>query len=250
LFVSGDVIIVSPLGSVAHRGIARLGELGPRLPSFALIGGLSVIIRLGQTHRATNDVDTVTDDQVNLLEALVTAGFERQGESILLESDLKLDVVDVSEGDPAYVPYLTHRFAFDTRTPVLVVVMSSDREVLAQATVQVARSSALVAVKLGISEGVGRKRDPRKVGSDAFDTIRLLERTGPDVLADEVLALAPFALVRVVADLARLHLVENVDRTASSIIRSSVQGVEPVSAERIELLGRAFVARLATQPDH
>ncbi len=188
--MSGDVIIVSPLGSVAHRGIARLGELGPRLPSFALIGGLSVIIRLGQTHRATNDVDTVTDDQVNLLEALVTAGFERQGESILLESDLKPDVIDVSEGDPAYVPYLTHRFAFDTRTPVRVVVMSSDREVLAQATVQVARSSALVAVKLGISEGVGRKRDPRKVGSDAFDTIRLLERTGPDVLADEVLALS------------------------------------------------------------
>ena len=50
-FVSGDVIIVTPPGSVAHRGIARLGELGPQLPDFALIGGLSVIIRLGQAHR-------------------------------------------------------------------------------------------------------------------------------------------------------------------------------------------------------
>lgn len=227
-----------------HRGVARLGELIPGLPSFALIGGLSVIIRLGQAHRATNDLDAVSDDQVTFLEAFVTAGFARQGESILLEPDLKLDVIDVSEGDPEYVPYLTHRFAFDTRTPVDVVVMANDRELLARATVQVARSSALVAVKLGISEGVGRQRDPRKVGSDAFDVLRLLERHGPDVLADELLALAPSALVRKVEGLARRHLIDNVDRTASSIVRSSVQGVESISAERMELLGRAFIARL------
>lgn len=118
--VSGEasVVLVADVGSVPHRAVTRLAEFGPELPPFAIIGGLAVITRLGRAHRATNDVDTVSDDQVGLVEGLVSAGFDRQRDSMLLEPDLKLDVIDVSEGDPDYVPYLTHRFAFDTRTQV------------------------------------------------------------------------------------------------------------------------------------
>ena len=87
LHVSGDapVVLVADVGSVPHRAIARLAQLGPELPPFALIGGLAVIARLGQAHRATNDVDTVSDDQAGLVGVLVSAGFHRQGDSVLLE---------------------------------------------------------------------------------------------------------------------------------------------------------------------
>lgn len=115
--MSGDppVVLVAEVDSVPYRAVARLAELAPGLPSFAIIGGLAVITRLGQAHRATNDVDTVSDDQVGLLDVLVAGGLDRRGDSVMLEADLKLDVIDVSEGDPDYIPYLTHRFAFDSR---------------------------------------------------------------------------------------------------------------------------------------
>lgn len=121
--MSGEsILLVAEVGSVPYRAVGRLAEVTPRLPAFALIGGLAVIVRLGQAHRATNDIDTVSDDEPGLLDALVTDGFERIGDSVMLDSDLKVDVIDVSEGDPGYLPYLTHRLAFDTRTPVQLVV--------------------------------------------------------------------------------------------------------------------------------
>jgi hypothetical protein len=37
------VILVAEIGSVPYRAVARLAELAPGLPPFALIGGLAVI---------------------------------------------------------------------------------------------------------------------------------------------------------------------------------------------------------------
>lgn len=218
----------------------------PRLPAFALIGGLAVIVRLGQAHRATNDIDTVSDDQSGLLDALAADGFERFGDSVMLDDDLKVDVIDVSEGDADYLPYLTHRLAFDTRTPVQLVVQPHRGSPIS-AYVDVARPAALVAVKLGISEGIGRQRDPRKVGSDAFDVARLMQRLGPDALADELRSVADADFVARIAELAHRHLVIQVDRTVAAMVRSSVQGVERIDAAQLELLGESFVRRLMTQ---
>lgn len=174
--MSGEsVVLIAEIDSVPYRAVGRLSELTPRLPAFALIGGLAVAVRLGQAHRATNDIDTVSDDEPGLFDALVTDGFERIGNSVLLGNDLKVDVIDVSEGDPGYLPYLTHRLAFDTRTPVHLVIQPH-RGPPTSVYIDVARPAALVAVKLGISESVGRQRDPRKVGSDAFDIARLMQR--------------------------------------------------------------------------
>ena len=99
---------------------------------------------------------------------------------------------------------------------------------------------------MGIGEGVGRQCDPRKVGSDAFGEARLLQRFGPDALADELSALADARFVGEVRRLALRHLVDEVDRTASAIVRSAVQGVQAVRAEQLEVLGRAFVRWLET----
>ena len=121
--MSGDAgVLVADVDSVPYRAIAKLAEIASTLPGFALIGGLAVITRLGQAHRATNDIDTVSDDQVGLLDMLIGSGFDRRSDSILLDADLKLDVIDVSEGDLDYTPYATHRFAFDTRSPVEITV--------------------------------------------------------------------------------------------------------------------------------
>ena len=86
--VSGEsVVLVAEVDSVPYRAVGRLAEVAPRLPPFALIGGFAIIVRLGQTHRATNDVDTVSDDQPGLLQALVTDGLERIGDSVMLDRD-------------------------------------------------------------------------------------------------------------------------------------------------------------------
>lgn len=244
--MSGDVVyLAAEVDSVPYRAVACLAGLAPTLPDFALIGGLAVIARLGQAHRATNDVDTVSDDQPGLLDALRAGGLDRRGDSVVLDGDLKLDVIDVGEGDPDYLPCATHRLAFDTRTPVELVVRPRQAGPSVAVTVDVARASALVAIKLCISQGVGRQRDPRKVGSDAFDVARLLQRFGPDALADELLEVAGREFVDRVIDVARHHLVEQVDRTVAAIVRSSVQGVEPIGADQLELLGRAFSRRLS-----
>jgi hypothetical protein len=243
--VSGDaVVLVAETDSVPYRAVARLAEIAPGLPDFALIGGLAVITRLGQAHRATNDVDTVSDDQPGLLDALIADGLDRRGDSVLLDADLTLDVIDVGEGDLAYLPYATHRLAFDTRTALDLVVRPRQQGQSVAATVDVARASALVAIKLGISEGVGRQRDPRKVGSDAFDVARLLQRFGPDALADELTSIAEPDFIDRVATLAERYLVEQVDRTVAVMVRSSVQGVERIGPDQLEFLGRAFSARL------
>ena len=243
--MSGEaVVLVAGVDSVPYRAVARLAEVAPTLPDFALVGGLAVIARLGQAHRVTNDVDAVSDDQAGLLDVLVAGGLDRRGDSVVLERELTLDVIDVSEGDPDYLPYATHRFAFDTRTPVAISVRPGRGGAPVVATVAVARACALLAVKLGISEGVGRTRDPRKVGSDAFDIVRLLQRFGPDALADDLVALADRSLVERVGALAERHLVEHADRTAAAIVRSSVLGVEVVAADQLELLGGALGRRL------
>jgi hypothetical protein len=228
--------------------ISRLAEIGPTLPPFAIIGGLAVMIRLGRTHRATNDIDTVSDDQLGLIDVLVADGFGRHGDSVMIETDLKLDVIDVSEGDPDYIPFLTHRFAFDTRAEVGVVVQPSGGGPPAAARVQVASPSALVAIKLGISEGVGRQRDSRKIGSDAFDVVRLLQRFGPDAIGADLTLLGQPKFVAEIRRLAERHLVEESDRTAASMVRSAIQGVVAIGADQVELLGRALVGQLAPLP--
>jgi hypothetical protein len=124
-------------------------------------GGLAVITRLGRAHRATNDIDTVTDDQGRLFDVLVAGGFDRRGDSVTLDDDLKMDVIDVSEGDADYIPYLTHRFAFESRASIEIIVRPTTSGSPVTANVPVARASALVAIKLGIRESVGLQRNPR-----------------------------------------------------------------------------------------
>ena len=81
--MSGEVVVIqAEIGSVPDRAIAHLATLVPELPGFALIGGLAVIVRLGQAHRATNDIDAVTDDQIGLLDALVADGLDRRGQRV------------------------------------------------------------------------------------------------------------------------------------------------------------------------
>jgi hypothetical protein len=245
--VSGEVIIVAPPESFPHRALVRLGDLGDTLPPFALVAGRAGVSRLGQAHRATADLDAVSDAQERMLELLVASGYPKAGDSVTLEPDMTLDVLDVSEGDPEYIPYLTHRYAFETRATVDVRVVAPDGEELARASVPTATAGALVVMKLGISEGVGRRRDPRKVGSDAFDFVRLLLDAGPDEIARELNEHASRELRVATARLVDEHMIDHASPTAAAIIRSSTAGVYRISVDQITRLGRALRDRLAVE---
>jgi hypothetical protein len=84
------------------------------------------------------------------------------------------------------------------------------------------------------------------VGSDAFDIARMMQRLGPDALADELCSVADPDFVARIAELAHRHLVMQVDRTVAAMVRSSVQGVERIDPAQLELLGESFVRRLTT----
>lgn len=75
----------------------------------------------------------------------------------------------------------------------------------------------------------------------------MLQRFGPDALADELIEIAEPGLVDCIVELAERHLVKQVDRTVAAIVRSSVQGVERIEPDQLELLGRAFGLRLRPQ---
>jgi hypothetical protein len=57
--VSGELVVLgAEVDSVPYRAISRLAAVAQELPDFALIGGLAVIARLGQPHRARPTTST------------------------------------------------------------------------------------------------------------------------------------------------------------------------------------------------
>ena len=159
------------------RAVGRLAEasLGPH----ALVGGLAVMCRLAAVHRATQDVDTVSETTapttVEMIASTVGARDPSNPNRVLIDG-VKVDVIDTESLqeeelhgiDPDDRLFLvSHRWALDTATEVQIAAGD------ATAAVRVATPSALVAMKAGAVSG-GRRREPRKRASDLYDLYRLV----------------------------------------------------------------------------
>ena len=77
--MSGEpIVLAGDVNGTAARlveTIARLAELN--LGPYALVGGLAVMCRLAAVHRATQDIDTVTEATVAMFGANAAADFSR-----------------------------------------------------------------------------------------------------------------------------------------------------------------------------
>lgn len=149
----------------------------------AVIGGLAVSCRLAVAHRATGDVDVVTDERSFVAARtaaanLVAAGVaEREagvdvvrlivdGTKVEIIETVPLDTADLVgvESETARLFVLSHRWALESAQPLRIGVVGSDVEI----EVPIATSPALVAMKLhAIQDRNDDRNAPRTHGTSS-----------------------------------------------------------------------------------
>jgi hypothetical protein len=217
--VSGEPIVLAGAedGNAARlvHATARLGEA--HLGAHALIGGLAVMCRLAAVHRATQDVDTVTETTVPTAVEVITSSIgtpDPSNAGRVIVDGVKIDVIDTASfryedldgldaGGRLFV--VSHRWALDTATNTELVAGD------ATASIRVATPPALVAMKSGALLG-GRTREPHKRASDLYDLYRVvLEYDRAGEIAD-ALTTAPFRLGSLVGEALRSRVVQEPER--------------------------------------
>ncbi len=243
-----------PRGFVV-RAVRSLEALPESLPRHALVGGLAVMVRLYEAHRATIDFDEVTEGRESAIAILVAQGAERTSNGVFLpERGVQLDLLD-AETDVATLLELAGsitdaeelralqlafvcRYALEHAEQTDIVVLSGE-EITARVRLPVAIAGALVAMKLHAA--VASDRQPSKAAGDVFDAYRLIRAWGPTVIASD-LSRAPVPMLVRTAMQAREVFDHEVDRTAHRLRSASAPGVSAVEVE--DLLAAGSVAEL------
>lgn len=193
--VSGELVQLEDDGSARiARYVDVLSGL-PAEPPWVLVGGLAVNIRLRRVHRATNDIDTVTHNQVQLVRILVDARGDPLGAGkVKMPSDVEVDVMDSTEraplpsGPEERTFSLVRRWTMRTATVVDLgaVAPAPAGFVTARARLHVATRGALIAMKVVSIPRRSSGHYPAKIGSDMQDLFRLVEGENLEELAQEV----------------------------------------------------------------
>lgn len=181
---SGSEIVLPGSAMVGLiRAVRSLAEINP--DGYVIVGGVAVNSRLGQTHRATADVDTVVDevanpDAIEALLALPTALPDPSGNHRVLVSGTKIEMIGVGPVDSESFEGMTdlqtlfigsHTWALETATPLTLV---SGDDPSTRATSPFATPAALFAMKLHAIQDRRATSRMEKQGSDAIDLLRLL----------------------------------------------------------------------------
>lgn len=169
----------------------------PKDPRWILVGGLAVNARVGRTHRATNDIDTVSTDQDGLVEILVAFSDTEPISAAKIQfhnPEVEVDVMDSTQsrelppGERERAFALARRFAMGSATPMTIVVADSNGVIADRVTIDVATRASLVALKtLSFPERI-ESSYRQKAGSDIQDLYRLVERANLDELAEALTA--------------------------------------------------------------
>lgn len=182
--MSGDpILIVAAEDSDVARFVDAISRLPYDLPDWVLIGGVAVVLRVGGTHRATVDIDTLARESNRLVELLVGFGSEqRAAHKLIVPIATQLDVMavgsvpDRSLVEPSeYVFAVAREWAFTTATIESVEVLNERGRLVASATMRVATTGGLIALK---SVSLPRRADsnnPAKATSDTIDLLALIE---------------------------------------------------------------------------
>lgn len=228
--MSGErIILANDTGGNAARLVsvtARLVEAN--LGQYALVGGLAVMCRLAAVHRATQDVDTVTEATMPTAVEVIASTIgevDPSNPSRALVDGVKVDIIDtgpfgyddldgIDVNDRLFV--VSHRWALDTATDTEIVAGE------AVATIRVATPAALAATKAGALLG-GRPREPRKRASDLYDIYRLiLEHDRSGGIAG-TLGAAPFGLGDLVGETLRSLVIDQPERAARWLLEGGAE---------------------------
>lgn len=187
-----DVVLLEDDDSARITAYIHTLHRLPVDPPWILIGGLAVNARVGRTHRATNDIDTISPDQGRLVEIMVAFSDTEPISAAKVQfsdPDVEVDVMDSTDSkelpheERARAFAMARRFGMRSATPVTIGVVNTNGIVTDRVTVRVASRAALVVLKtLSFPERIdGSYR--QKAGSDIQDLYRLVERTDLDELA-------------------------------------------------------------------
>ena len=197
--MSGDrppIPIEAAPDSVLARAIEALSRF-PTDQSWVLVGGIAVFIRLGSVTRPTADTDTVARSQAELIDRLVAdeittvvAGGELR--IPIRAGDVAVDVMDLADdplpGDDERRAFaLARRHALSTAVMERILVSHGGGAVV-DATIPVASTSALVALKTVSMVRRPHGNSPHKVGSDIHDLVRLVNDSGARAVAADLVS--------------------------------------------------------------
>ena len=250
-----DVPTVTLEGDALRRLVAAAAALESEdLPPFAVIGGVAVAVRLGRAHRATADLDAVTDyryaptaleilrrrDDVSYDPAaphsVFIAGAEVQFQDVAPVTDADVDDLDLK--DALYVT--GHAHALQAATPFrLVAGRGADR---IEAVVPIATTGALVAMKLHayldrrIASGVDKRP------GDLWDVYNLLLHVNAEA-ADDLLS-GIDRLPAAVLDTIRTHLIDGAPRARGILRLSDDERYQAVTADEIRHAATDLARRL------
>jgi hypothetical protein len=213
-----------------------------------VVGGLSVMCRLGTPYRTTTDLDTVdvqTAGSRPHLELLLTAGTESGPSGALLPTPLGLvqvDVLPVSQADRDPLPddetdrlhVQSHLWAAGTATSLTLAATGAD-----PVTVAVAEPGPIIAMKLQAI----MNRGAAKEGTDLLDILRLTLDTECGPLSRDQLEHADDQLR---AD-ALLHAQRWFYEYAAQSLRKirAVPEGRSVEADEVELVGDLLTGALS-----
>ena len=257
----GEAIILADDAARHASGfVAALAALPAGLPSWAIIGGFAVYARLARVHRATGDVDTVTEHQDELV-ALVVAqpSGERLRTGKVRLAGVEIDVMAVPREDdePVGSPserafHLVRRYALTTATQERVIVVDpapartgqGPTMIREEATVPIAGPGALVLLKaVALPRRSGTRRG-EKVVSDTQDLLRLVTSRGLDFLMTDIYG-APEELVIYAGRVLTKRCGDDGSYLLAMLRRAGVVGIEADDLALVAELGRLLVASAA-----
>ena len=235
--MSGDprLVLVGDEEGFLARAVDTLGHLPPELPAWAIVGGLGVYLRIGDVHRNTDDLDTVSADRARSLEILADAGAERGGRGLTLPGGIHLDVIELREpSEPGSSVELARRWALDTAESLTVAVRTG-AQLASEARLPVATTAALVAMKV---HALPRRKSTEKRSNDAYDVVRLVEAAGAGAVARS-LSSAPSELRSATAEGLRYYFQTHADSTHKRIqMNRGLPDAAELSELRVVRVGR------------
>lgn len=246
--MSGDgPLIVLPSVNRTLLDAARTVVATPTLPRVVLIGGLAIAMRVAATgteHRATVDVDFVTDDvEPGALEVLAVA--HRSVRHPLVIEGVQVDVIATSGIGPADLDGLDdhhrlfvagHRWAFEHAVPARLMVADGP-----PVAVPVASVSGLIATKSGAVGFPSGRRRATKAPSDLLDLFRLVDLFDRQGSCTDELRSGPPEMARIIADVVRRQVLDN---PAAAAHRMTLSSPVPVSPDHVEDVFEPFEAGL------
>lgn len=238
------VFFSSSSDAFAVRAIQTLNGLPADLPRWALIGGVAVAVNLDGFHRATGDLDAVSLAGEATLALLISRGALRSGTGVEFPTPgrepIKLDVIDVSEGDAQHAPFLAHRYALEAAAPRHIEVRDIRNTLLAETTVRVAEPGSIMAMKMHTVQARRAER-PEKRSGDLYDMIRLVAAWGPIELATRLRSDSPPLLLKSTKRLCQEYFDSDAARSLHQLridSRGVVADVDRVDLELVAEFGR------------